>query len=159
MRRTSFEGIDCSIAQTLEIVGEWWSLLIVRDAMLGMTRFEEFENDLQIYRNILSKRLTHLVDHGVLARRPYQSRPARDEYVLTDKGRDLWQVIAALRQWGDRWEAPDGPPATVTHRSCGQPSTVVPVCGSCGEVLTPGSLTVTSRPSARGPRPAAVTSS
>src|SRR5260370_1212975 len=105
MQRTSFEDMTCSVAQTLDVVGEWWSLLIVRDAFLGVTRFDDFQARLGISRNILTRRLTHLVDNGILKRAPYQDHPPRSEYRLTDKGRDLWHVVTAMRQWGDRWAA------------------------------------------------------
>ena len=114
MRRTSFEDMNCSVAQCLEVVGEWWSLLIVRDAFLGVRRFDDFQARLGISRNILNQRLNHLVDNGVLERLPYQDNPPRSEYRLTDKGRGLWHVVTAMRQWGDRWAArrtaaPDAP--------------------------------------------------
>lgn len=134
-RRKSFEAMDCSVAQCLEVVGEWWSLLIVRDALLGVSRFDDFEAHLGISRNVLAQRLDHLVDHGVLERVPYQDHPVRYDYRLSKKGRDLWKVLNAMRQWGDRWAAPDGPPGELVHDSCGQITTAVPVCSSCGERL------------------------
>ena len=94
--------MHCSIAKTLEVVGEWWTLLIVRDAVLGVTRFDDWQRRLGIARNVLSARLDALVEHGILERRSYQEHPPRDEYVLTRKGRDLAPVIEALRTWGDR---------------------------------------------------------
>jgi len=97
MQRTSFEDMTCSVAQTLDMVGEWWSLLIVRDAFLGVTRFDDFQARLGISRNILTRRLNHLVDNGILKRVPYQDHPPRSEYRLTDKGRDLWHVVTAMR--------------------------------------------------------------
>src|ERR1022692_4031294 len=97
MRRTSFEEMNCSVAQTLEVVGDWWTMLIVRDCFLGITRFEAFSERLGIARNILTDRLQHLVEHGVLTRVAYQDRPARYDYRLTDKGRDLWLVLHGLR--------------------------------------------------------------
>ena len=102
--------MNCSVARTLDIVGEWWTLLIVRNIMLGQRRFEAIQGDLGIARNILSDRLNTLLAAGVLERVKYQDHPERFEYHLTDKGRDLYPVIAALRTWGDRWAAPDGPP-------------------------------------------------
>src|SRR5437868_10738241 len=111
--------MNCSVAQCLEVVGEWWSMLIVRDAFLGVTRFDDFQSRLGISRNVLNQRLSHLVDEGVLARVPYQEHPPRFDYRLTDKGRDLWHVLTAMRQWGDRWAAPDGPPLQVVHTACG----------------------------------------
>ena len=135
MQRTSFEDLNCSIAQCLEVVGEWWSLLIVRDAFLGVTRFDDFQARLGIARNTLNQRLNHLVDNGVLTRVPYQDRPPRSEYRLTEKGRDLWHVLTAMRQWGDQWAAPGGPPLKIRHAGCGRLVKAVPVCSHCGESL------------------------
>ncbi|MET0738904.1 MAG: helix-turn-helix domain-containing protein, partial [Acidimicrobiales bacterium] len=103
MRRTSFEDMQCSVAQALEVVGEWWSFLIIRDAFLGVNRFGQFQDRLGIARNVLSTRLDALVEHGVLKRVAYQDNPVRHEYKLTEKGRDLWLSLTALREWGDRW--------------------------------------------------------
>jgi DNA-binding HxlR family transcriptional regulator len=127
--------MHCSVAQCLEVVGEWWSLLLVRDAFLGVRRFDDFQARLGISRNILQQRLTSLVDSGVFERLPYQDRPVRFEYRLTDKGRDLWLVVTAMRQWGDRWAAPEGPPLQMRHRACGHLVEAVPVCSACGEPL------------------------
>ncbi len=128
--------MNCSIAQCLDVVGEWWSLLIVRDVFLGWTRFEEFHERLGISRNVLNDRLNRLVDAGVLRRVPYSEHPPRDDYRLTDKGRDLWPVLTAMRQWGDKWEAPDGPPVELVHKGCGEVTEVTPVCSVCGEQLS-----------------------
>ena len=103
MQRTSFEDMTCSVAQTLDVVGEWWSLLIVRDAFLGVSRFDDFQAPLGISRNILTRRLSHLVDNGILTRVPYQDHPPRSEYRLTDKGRLLGPVLKALREWGTKY--------------------------------------------------------
>src|ERR1700674_3118054 len=120
MRRTSFSSIDCSIAQALGVVGEWWTLLIIRDAFRGIRRFEDFQRDLGVARNVLTRRLNRLVDHGILERRLYQERPDRYEYRLTEKGLDLYGVIVGLMKWGDRWAvAQRGPPLTLTHKGCG----------------------------------------
>jgi DNA-binding HxlR family transcriptional regulator len=135
MRRKSFEAMNCSVAQTLEVVGEWWTMLIVRDCFLGITRFDDFQQRLGISRNILTERLEHLVARDVLVRVPYQEHPIRYDYRLTDKGRDLWLVLNALREWGDRWEAEDGPPVVLVHRACDHETSIVPVCSSCGEHL------------------------
>jgi DNA-binding HxlR family transcriptional regulator len=137
MDRKSFAGMDCSVAQCLEVVGEWWSMLVVRDAFLGVTRFDAFQQRLGISRNILQQRLARLVDAGVLYREPYSEHPLRYDYRLTDKGRDLWPVLTAMRQWGDRHAAPGGPPLVVTHRECGSSADTVLVCGSCGERVGP----------------------
>ena len=149
VQRTSFEDMNCSVAQCLEVVGEWWSLLIVRDAFLGVRRFDDFQARLGISRNILNQRLTKLVDEGVLERVPYQDNPPRSEYRLTDKGRDLWHVLTAMRQWGDRWAAPDGVPLKMRHTTCGRIVKAVAVCSYCGESLDLRSVTVEPGPGAR----------
>lgn len=125
--------MHCSVAQCLEIVGEWWSMLILRDAFLGVTRFDQFQERLGISRNILNQRLTRLVEEGIMVKVPYSDRPVRYDYRLTDKGRDLWPVVTAMRQWGDRYAAPDGPPIEVVHRGCGRACQAVLVCSECGE--------------------------
>jgi DNA-binding HxlR family transcriptional regulator len=129
--------MDCSVAQCLEVVGEWWTMLILRDTFLGVTRFDDFQRRLGISRNILQQRLSRLVDAGVLVRVPYQEHPRRYDYRLTDKGRDLWPVINAMRQWGDQHAAPSGPPLQLTHKGCGEVTDTVLVCASCGERLGP----------------------
>src|SRR5437588_6846235 len=148
MRRTSFEDVNCSVAQCLEAVGEWWSLLIVRDALLGVRRFDDFQARLGISRNILNQRLTMLVEHDVLEKVPYQDNPPRSEYRLTDKGRDLWHVITAMRQWGDRWAAPAGPPLKMRHTGCGRIVKAVAVCSHCGEPLDLRAVTAIRGPGA-----------
>jgi DNA-binding HxlR family transcriptional regulator len=135
MQRTSFEDMTCSVAKCLDVVGEWWSLLIVRDAFLGVRRFDDFQFRLGISRNILTQRLSRLVDNGVLRRVQYSEHPPRFEYRLTVKGRDLWLVINAMRQWGDRWAAPRGPQLELRHEGCGQVINAVSVCSHCGEEL------------------------
>lgn len=136
MERKSFADVHCSVAQCLEVVGEWWTMLIVRDAFLGVTRFDEFQHRLGISRNILNHRLNSLADHGVLEKSLYSERPSRYEYRLTPKGRDLWPVLAAMRQWGDKHAAPDGPPVVTVHAACGHVTEAVMTCSSCGERLT-----------------------
>ena len=140
MERKSFAGMHCSVAQCLEVIGEWWSMLIVRDAFLGIKRFDQFQGRLGVSRNILNQRLTWLVDHGVFHRVKYSDRPARYEYRLTPKGRDLWPVLNAMRQWGDNYLAPDGPPMLLIHEGCGQVTDAVMTCSRCGEPLTPGDV-------------------
>ena len=148
VQRTSFEEMNCSVAQCLEVIGEWWSLLIVRDAFLGVRRFDDFQARLGISRNILNQRLNHLVGEGIFERIPYQHHPPRAEYRLTDKGRDLWHVVTAIRQWGDRWAAPEGPPLEMRHAVCGRVVTAVPVCSHCGEPLDVRSVTAEAGPGA-----------
>jgi DNA-binding HxlR family transcriptional regulator len=142
MERKSFETMPCSIAQTLEIVGEWWSMLIVRDVMLGFRRFDQFQERLGISRNVLAQRLAKLVAAEVLDKRAYQDNPPRYDYVLTEKGRDLWPALTALRQWGDKWAAPGGPPVVVEHRGCGARAPLVLVCAKCGEQVGPRDVEV-----------------
>jgi DNA-binding HxlR family transcriptional regulator len=149
MRRVSFKDMDCSVAQTLEVVGEWWTMLIVRDAFLGVRRFDEFQARLGIARNVLTNRLDRLVEHDILVRVPYQDRPVRHEYRLTDKGQDLFHLLTAMRQWGDKWAAPAGRPLQLVHEGCGQVADAVPACSACGERLGPHNVhTVPGRPDA-----------
>jgi DNA-binding HxlR family transcriptional regulator len=136
VQRTSFEEMNCSVAQCLEVVGEWWSMLIIRDAFMGVTRFEDFRDRLGISRNVLNQRLTHLVDHGVLEKVAYCEHPPRFDYRLTAKGKDLWPVLTAMRQWGDRWEAPDGAPIEIVHKACGHITQIVATCSACGEAVS-----------------------
>ncbi len=133
VERKSFAGMHCSVAQCLEVVGEWWSMLILRDAFLGVSRFDVFQERLGISRNVLNHRLNTLVQAGVLERVPYSERPPRHDYRLTDKGRDLWPVLTTMRQWGDRYAAPDGPPMKIRHKGCGRISEAVLTCSNCGD--------------------------
>src|ERR671935_1582373 len=103
MLRSDYEGQNCSIARALEIVGERWTLLIIRDAFLGLRRFDQLQENLGIARNVLTERLNRLVAEGILERVRYSERPERHEYVLTPKGRDLQIALAGLRQWGDQY--------------------------------------------------------
>jgi DNA-binding HxlR family transcriptional regulator len=135
MRHTSLAELPCPVARTLDVVGEWWTLLIVRDALLGARRFEDFKAT-GIADNILASRLRRLVDAGILERVPYQERPERFEYVLTEKGRALGPVVGALRDWGKRWTAGiDLSPRTV-HVACGHESSVGLYCPHCERALT-----------------------
>ncbi|MGW4353001.1 winged helix-turn-helix transcriptional regulator [Nocardia sp. NPDC004582] len=151
MRRTSFEDMNCSIAQCLEVVGEWWTLLIVRDALFGVTRFDDFRSRLGIARNVLTQRLEHLVEQGVLEKTPYQDNPVRYDYRLTGKGRALWTILAAMRQWGDEWAAPDGPPIEAVHTGCGHTMTVQPACSECGAPVASKDLRLRLGPGAHDP--------
>jgi DNA-binding HxlR family transcriptional regulator len=143
----TYEGERCSIARSLEIVGERWTLLILRDAFQGLHRFEEFSASLNITRNVLSSRLGLLVDEGVLERRRYQTRPDRHDYHLTPKGRELWPVLMHLLAWGDRHYADEaGPPRIVEHTGCGGRMNIELHCDRCGEHLRPGDVTVRPNP-------------
>ena len=110
MQRTDFSRDHCPIARTLDLVGEWWSLLIIREAFLGVTRYDEFQQRLGISRNALTDRLKKLVEGGVLTRRPVADGAKREEYVLTTMGDDLITVVVAMLQWGDRWLILPGKP-------------------------------------------------
>jgi DNA-binding HxlR family transcriptional regulator len=141
MARTDFTEMACSVAKTIGTVGEQWSLLIMRDAFLGVRRFEDFQRDLGIARNILSDRLNRLVAEEVLERRRYSSRPERFEYRLTPKGHDLYPVLLFLQQWGDRWIAGgEGPPRRLIHDECGKETTAVAACIHCGGAVTARSV-------------------
>ena len=136
MRRASFADMNCSIARSLEIVGEWWTLLILRDAFLGIKRFDDFQQRLGIARNILTNRLDTLVGAGVLERQVYDEGRERYDYVLTDKGRALWPVLVTIRQWGDEWVLGEGnEPVELVHRSCGAVTHAQLACDHCGEPL------------------------
>ncbi|SNY77401.1 transcriptional regulator, HxlR family [Nocardia amikacinitolerans] len=119
MRRTSFQAMGCPIAGALEYVGDWWTLLIVRDALDGFTRFDEFEHNLGIAPNMLTRRLRALVESGLLERRRYSQSPPRYEYLITDKGRDLSPVIVALYAWGRKHAGTDAPSVVLTDRDTG----------------------------------------
>lgn len=149
MKRTSFGAMNCSVAQCLDVVGEWWSMLIVRDAFLGVRRFDEFQSRLGISRNILTTRLTSLVEAGVLEKVPYQERPVRHEYHLTAKGRDLWPVLTTMREWGDRWAAPDGAPLELVHHTCGEVVVLAHTCTACGGTVDGRSVRARPGPGAR----------
>ena len=128
---------DCSIAASLAFVGDRWTLLILRDAFRGVRRFGDFCADLGIARNILTDRLDKLVDSGILARVPYQDRPLRHEYRLTDKGRDLSPALVALMRWGDRWAVGGQPPTLLVHDACGAELEQLLRCPDCGIEVTP----------------------
>jgi DNA-binding HxlR family transcriptional regulator len=140
MRRASFEDMNCSVARSLEIIGEWWTLLILRDAFRGVHRFYDFLSSLGIARNVLAVRLTKLVEHDILERRPVAGHAGRHEYRLTEKGRDLQPVLLALLRWGDRWTAEDEPPVVLDHTGCGHDADPKLVCGHCGGELHPGNV-------------------
>ena len=135
MSKQVFADISCSIARAVDVIGQRWTPLIVRDLFAGMTKFEDIRRDLGIASNILAARLDELERNGVVDRRQYQSAPARHEYVLTDKGRDLYPVIATLLAFGDKWLSLDGPPALITHTDCGHVTTAKTVCAECGGEL------------------------
>ena len=120
MRRKSLDEMSCSIAKALDVVGDPWTLLILRDALLGVTRFEDFSRRLGIPRATLNARLDQLCDRDVLERRVYQARPKRSEYVLTEKGRALRPTVVTMMLWGDRWARVDDPPTILVDAESGR---------------------------------------
>jgi|SRR5829696_1888177 len=139
----------CSIASTLALIGERWTLLILRDVLLGARRFEDLQRSTGAATNILSDRLDTLVDHGVLRRVPLPERPDRFEYRPTRAGAELAHVLQALMQWGDRHAArPEGPPRVLVHTACGHTTEPVHVCAHCGDPLEPGEVEVHPGPGA-----------
>jgi DNA-binding HxlR family transcriptional regulator len=139
----------CSIARALEVVGERWTLLILRDAILGMARFEEFQEDLGIATNVLTNRLKLLTAEQVLERVPDPRRPGRPRYVLTEQGAQLGPALIALMKWGDRhYPAPGGPPRLTLHADCGGSIGADLVCDRCGRPLRPGEVELLPGPGA-----------
>lgn len=137
MRRTSFAHWPCSIARTMDLLGDWWTPLVLREAFYGIRRFDGFQESLRIARNTLADRLRRLVDEGLLEKQPYQHEPVRYDYVLTEKGRDFFGVLVAMNRWGDRWLAgEEGPPVVFHHDICGGESEGQVVCADCGEPMT-----------------------
>ena len=136
MLHRDYPALDCSVAKALEVIGERWSLLIVRSVMHGNRRFGEMQESLGIARNVLSARLQRLVDEEILERRAYQESPPRYEYFLTQKGLDLWPALIALLNWGDRYSPdPEGPRRLIVHKECGGTVSERGICERCGKVL------------------------
>jgi DNA-binding HxlR family transcriptional regulator len=150
MQRTSFAEFHCSLARALDVVGEWWSPLVVARVALGLHRFDDLHLELGVSRKVLASRLDTLVDHGVLERRPYQTRPVRHEYVLTEKGADLVPALMALMAWGDRWtDDGGGPPLALRHRRCGQDAAPQVTCPRCSEPMTHEDVVAHAGPGSR----------
>jgi DNA-binding HxlR family transcriptional regulator len=136
MKRTSFARWPCSVARTMDLLGDGWTPLVLRDAFYGVCRFDEFQQQLGIARNTLADRLRRLVEEGLLEKRLYQCDPMRYEYVLTEKGRDFFGVLVAMSRWGDRWLAgEEGAPITLHHDRCDRDTHAEVVCAGCGEPL------------------------
>jgi DNA-binding HxlR family transcriptional regulator len=148
----TYDDQNCSVARALEVLGDRWTLLVIRDAFAGVRRFDDFQRGLGIARNVLSDRLGRLVEEGVLERRPYQERPERFEYRLTEKGAGLWRALVALMQWGDRYYAPPaGPPRLVRHRECGGQVDEHFACARCGAQLDARDVRLEPGPGATQP--------
>jgi DNA-binding HxlR family transcriptional regulator len=141
---TTEDERPCSIQRSLDILGDRWTILIMRDAFRGIRRFDEFRRDLDIARPVLTDRLHRLVDAGVLAKRLYCERPPRFEYRLTEMGAALSPTLVALMRWGDDWLSDDGPPTVLVHDTCGQPLDQTFVCWHCDETFSPAEIA--SRP-------------
>jgi DNA-binding HxlR family transcriptional regulator len=150
---------ECSIARTLDVIGDRWSLLILRDGFYGVRRFEDFQHDLGVARNVLADRLSKLVDRGIFERTLYAERPRRFEYRLTPKGRDLLPVLLTMMRWGDDWEGEGAePPVKLVHVGCGHATHAVLDCAHCGDGLTLANVYVDPiriRPRPRPAEPAA----
>ncbi|WP_395665288.1 winged helix-turn-helix transcriptional regulator [Methylocella sp.] len=148
MRRKSFESVDCPIARSLERVGEWWTMLILRDAASGVTRFDAFEASLKIAPNMLTRRLSTLVADGLLERRLYQERPKRHEYVLTPRGRDFFPVLLALLDYGNRHFAPEGAAVAIVDEETGRAVDPVLIDRATGAPLAAMQLKLAPGPAA-----------
>jgi DNA-binding HxlR family transcriptional regulator len=148
MQRKSFGRMPCPIARSLERVGEWWSILILRDAFSGMTRFEEFRESLGIAPNMLTRRLAALVEAGLLERRRYSARPPRDEYLLTERGRDFRPVLVAMLAFGNRHFAPEGASVQIVDARTGAPAEPVLVDRATGRPLSEPEFTLAPGPAA-----------
>ncbi len=150
MERSSFADFSCSIARTLDVIGEWWTLLIVRDLFLGLDRFDELQRDLGLASNVLTARLKRLVEQGIVERRPDPADKRVRRYQLTQQGRELYPVLLALTTWGDKWRtAPGQAPLQLRHADCGKLTHAVPACAECGEPLSLASLVFEPGPGGR----------
>lgn len=136
MKRVDTSDWPCTIARSAAILGDHWNLLLIREATLGMRRFDEFQHRLGIGRNMLARRLAELVEQGILRRVVYQQHPLRHEYYLTDKGRDAYPILAAMAAWGDRWlTGPEGSPVVLHHTTCDHDMHAVVVCSECRNTI------------------------
>ncbi len=147
----TYEEQHCSIAGSLEILGDRWTLLIVRDACLGVTRFADFQSRLGLARTVLSDRLARLTAEGVFERHRYQDQPERYEYLLTQRGRDVWPVLNALMTWGDQHVMGGQAPFRILHRGCGGPVDERRRCETCGQEVDVTQVRRVPGPGARSP--------
>jgi len=137
MKRTSFADVSCPVARTLDLIGEWWTLLILRDVFYGVRRFDKLLSSLGISRNVLTDRLHTLVESGILEKQIYQQKPERYEYHLTESGRELLPVLVLLMNWGNRWLATDTKVSVeLVHEPCGQAVAPLLVCHHCNKQIT-----------------------
>ncbi|MFC9742300.1 winged helix-turn-helix transcriptional regulator [Streptomyces noursei] len=148
MRQTSFADMHCSLARTLEVVGDWWTPLILRDVYLGIDRFADLVEDLGLSRHLLTDRLNGLVDNGILRRERCQERPPRDRYALTEAGQELVPIVVALTAWGDRWQTPEGGPP-IRFRHGHHDAVPMVACAACGNQITSDDLAPKPGPGGR----------
>ncbi|MFC5747356.1 winged helix-turn-helix transcriptional regulator [Actinomadura rugatobispora] len=144
----TYDSQNCSVARSLEVVGDRWTMLVIRTAFEGVRRFDDYQDALGIARNVLTDRLTRLCDEGILRKVPYQERPDRYEYRLTRKGVELWPAMMVLMRWGDRHYAPAGPPVIVAHAGCGGVLGDDLSCDACGKRLQPDEVETRPGPGA-----------
>jgi DNA-binding HxlR family transcriptional regulator len=150
VKRTSFEDAECPIARSLDSLGDWWSLLIIRDALLGIRRFSEFQKNIGLAKNILAVRLRTLVERGILKTVPASDGSAYQEYVLTPKGRGVFPVLVALRQWSEAFSGErDGFPALLVDRDKGRPVRKLEVRAADGRVLGDGDTELRPNPAVK----------
>jgi DNA-binding HxlR family transcriptional regulator len=152
MQRTQFGQMACSIARTLDVIGEPWSPLILRDIWVGITRFDQIQADLGISRKVLAERLKWLASNAILERREYSATPPRHEYVLTAKGMELCDILLVIARWGDHWTAGEaGPPVLYRHHACGRISEVDLTCAHCHQPMRASDVDVLPGPGAAIP--------
>ena len=149
MGRITTSTSGCSIQQTLDVIGDRWMLLIIRNLFRGARRFSELEEDLGIAKTLLTVRLNKLVSADIVERVPYQDRPVRHEYLFTQKGRDLSPSLVALMKWGERWGNDGSAPTVLVHSDCGTPLMQVTHCPTCDDALDPGQIRSRPGPGAR----------
>lgn len=150
MQRTQFADMACSIARTLDVIGEPWSPLILRDVYVGINRFDQIQADLGISRKVLTERLKWLAENDIVVRQEYSARPARYEYVLTGKGLELCNLLLVMVRWGDKWTAGEaGPPVLYRHHACGEISRVELRCSHCDQPMNAGDIDVEPGPGMR----------
>jgi DNA-binding HxlR family transcriptional regulator len=136
VKRTETSDWPCTVARSADVLGDHWNLLLIRQACLGTRRFDGFHTELGIGRNILTQRLARLVHEGLFTKTPYRETPPRYEYRLTDKGRDVYPILAAMAAWGERWlTGPEGTPLVLHHTSCDHDMHAVVVCSECDEPI------------------------
>ena len=138
MKWDDIQEMPCSVARALSIVGDRWTLLILRDSFMGVKRFDKFQKNIGLSRHRLTDRLNKLVEYEILRKVPYQEKPLRNEYRLSRKGVELYPVLMTLAKWGDKWMAgEDGPPIEYFHTACNHQMTMELCCSECGELVNP----------------------